>query len=96
MVYLAVVFAALSAWVATGNIVGCDRAYRRRRKGQAGSYSNVPVLSLGFGILGCILGYRSLGLWPLVPCLLDPGTWMLLYTPVGIWLKLRKDRKRQS
>lgn len=89
---VAVVLLILSALVALGNIVGVATAYRNRWRGIDKGYSCVPFVSLILGLLGWWAGHGRLGSWPLLPAIIDPGTWTWLGLP-WIALKYRRDKR---
>jgi hypothetical protein len=54
MVVVGVILTALSSLVVIFNICGCIGACRNQKRGIDRGYSNVPLISLLFGILGWI------------------------------------------
>ena len=83
MFIAAIALIVLAGLVALTNLAGIGQAVRDQRRGSTRGYSCVPLLSLPLAIAGWLLGRPSLGLWPLLPAALDPGTWT---APVAIFL----------
>ncbi len=77
MTFLSLALALLAGLVAAGNVVGIVAAVRRRRYGSDRGFSCVPLVSAIFAGLSSFLGHATLGWWPLLIALLDPGTWTL-------------------
>jgi hypothetical protein len=90
MLIIAFVFLGLSAFIATGNIVGCVQAVRRQCRGDQRGYSSIPFLSFFFATLAYWVGQPTIKVWGFLPCALDPGTWMILFLP---FLFLSKSSK---
>jgi hypothetical protein len=77
MLHVAVILLVLATLVAAANVAGCAQAILRQRRGSTRGYSCVPLLSTLLAGAAWLLGGDRMGLWPLVPALLDPGTWMI-------------------
>jgi hypothetical protein len=82
MIYLSVICLILSSLIALGNIGGSVAAWRRKKRGIDRGYSNVPLISLLFSYLAWLSARNTIGLWALLPTVLDPGTWMLISLPL--------------
>jgi len=77
MTLVSLVLALISGLVAVGNIAGIAVVFRRRKEGSDRGISFVPLVSAIFAGLSSLLGHATLGWWPLLIALLDPGTWTL-------------------
>ncbi len=60
------------------NTCGVVAAERRRRRGEEGGYSCVPLWSILFATAAWFAGPEPLGIWVSAPAVRDPGTWVLL------------------
>jgi hypothetical protein len=82
----------LSCYVALVNLAGTYLAIQRNRKGISGGYSSVPIVSLMLCLMVVGLAYEVLGLWPLIPALIDPGTWSVVILPFFlVWQVFKKS-----
>ena len=73
MLAVAIALLVLSALVAAANLGGALAALRRRRRGEPGGWSSVPLFSLGFAAGAFALAPDALGPWAFLPAALDPG-----------------------
>jgi hypothetical protein len=95
MTILAVILIALASIIALGNVSGCISVVLRRRRGETGGYSSIPLLSLLFCGLAWLLSGDQLAPWVLLPALLDPATWSLIVLPAYLLLRSPDaDRER--
>ena len=90
MLVVAIVCLALALLIAMGNIVGVLLATKEH------GFSTVPVLSLLFCATACIISSDRLGLWALLPTIIDPGTWVLLILPAHLLYRLLFVSKRDG
>ena len=96
MIIVATIFVVLliglASYVALMNFAGAYLAIQRKRKGISGGYSSVPIVSLMLCLMAVAIGYEVLGLWPLIPALIDPGTWTVFILPFFlVWQVFKKS-----
>ena len=90
-IILTILLIALASYVALMNFAGTYLAIQRRRKGISGGYSSVPLVSLMFCLMAVAISYDTLGFWPLIPALIDPGTWLIVTMPFFLlWMVFKK------
>ena len=81
---VSIIFLVLSVFGPLANISGIVGAYRNKKRGIDKGYSCAPLISLVPSLISWLTGREWLGLWPFLPTIIDPGTWMLLYLPWGL------------
>ena len=82
---------ALASYVALMNFAGTYLAIQRKRKGISGGYSCVPLVSLMLCLMAVAIAYDTLRLWPLLPAIIDPGTWTIVIMPFFLmWMLFKK------
>jgi hypothetical protein len=82
----------LGALIAIGNLGGSLAASLRKRRGESGGYSSIPLLSLIFCGLAWLIARDELGLWVMFPIALDPANWSLVILP--FYLLMRREAGR--
>jgi hypothetical protein len=86
-----VLLIALASYVALMNFAGTYLAIQRKRKGISGGYSCVPLVSLMLCLMAVAIAYDTLGLLPLIPALIDPGTWTIVVMPFFLlWMVFKR------
>ena len=90
MILVSVILIVLASLVAIANIYGLIHASWRGRQNGSGGYSNIHFVSLTFCTISWFLSNGQIGLWVILPVIIDPANWLLLALP--FFLIFRSDR----